>query len=534
MQRQKRRAVIKERKCLENVTAENTLTFGEYCQSEGTLALVHRTTQRFHYFDMLRRQGPVFSPDLEVGAVMREYGNRKVGPIIDEAVRLKMTANAFNAETFEATLGDFFAKQELRDLSTTWYMDLARQHLLESLWRVIPKGKTLKPMVFETDEDVLKALPKPNASAGFLGLATGKKGKKANVREMREFAAQLRKQRKPYPPAVLGYRTSLKHLLTEDMKLNPEWEYSSRPIEVMSGDVTLVELRLGRPLMDALLETTWYNAGISVSERSKLINRLRFKYPYWLSIDYSRYDASLPAWLIRMAFNVIFELFGTEVPKDEAEWMIDNFIHCRIATKDGYRSKDHGVPSGSYFTQAIDSMCNYLMMEAFRIFHKLPPAQFLIVGDDNLSFWTIEVNRRRLSKFVWERFRVKLSPDKCGWGRSVKDDPHYLSTDWTFSGAARNLKEIVVKAIAPERPRDYAATGIDPRLILYAYYFCYPETMRRCFDIQRLKRDLGIKKGSQREHLDDAIVERLPGLIQYEWVYLDEHHSLDAVLGLTV
>jgi len=98
-----------------------------------------------------------------------------------------------------------------------------------------------------------------------------------------------------------------------------------------------------------------------------------------LSIDFSAYDASIIPDLILIAFEYIKRLFRKEF------WArIDSIAHnmCNIAiiTPEGLREGPHGVPSGSTFTNEVDSIVQFVIAKAY----KNAILRFNIQGDDGV------------------------------------------------------------------------------------------------------------------------------------------------------
>lgn len=96
----------------------------------------------------------------------------------------------------------------------------------------------------------------------------------------------------------------------------------------------------------------------------------------WLGIDFQAYDSTIPPWLIRDAFKILedridFSLYhGYGAPADPEYlrrcWraIIRYFIDTPFTIPgSGKVWKKHlGVPSGSYFTSLINSVCNSIIM----------------------------------------------------------------------------------------------------------------------------------------------------------------------------
>lgn len=111
-----------------------------------------------------------------------------------------------------------------------------------------------------------------------------------------------------------------------------------------------------------------------------LMNHAKSENLQLLSIDFSAYDASVKQYLIEQGFNYFKLLFQTSY-HPELELIMNRFINVGICTPDGIYVGPHGVPSGSVFTNEIDSIVQYLIAMNF-------PAEILkyfqIQGDDGL------------------------------------------------------------------------------------------------------------------------------------------------------
>nr|QQO81399.1 RNA-dependent RNA polymerase [Soybean thrips partiti-like virus 2] len=94
---------------------------------------------------------------------------------------------------------------------------------------------------------------------------------------------------------------------------------------------------------------------------------------HFLSSDYRSFDKTIPSWLIRIAFNILalsidftkYRDYG--IPDADAlfkawKYLVHYFIYTpiRLANGERYR-KSGGVASGSYFTQLVDSIVNWIV-----------------------------------------------------------------------------------------------------------------------------------------------------------------------------
>nr|QIJ70093.1 RNA-dependent RNA polymerase [Peterman partiti-like virus] len=153
--------------------------------------------------------------------------------------------------------------------------------------------------------------------------------------------------------------------------------------------VTMGEGTFARPLIDMYKERRSVMAfgktrhKLSAQMTSILNSHARY------GLDMSRFDASIHASLINMAFNVLSKNFDWYESCYEDWQKIERyFIHTTILMPDGYvYTKHRGVPSGSYFTQMVDSVVNYFAIQYanFRLTGKLlNENKILVLGDDSI------------------------------------------------------------------------------------------------------------------------------------------------------
>lgn len=102
---------------------------------------------------------------------------------------------------------------------------------------------------------------------------------------------------------------------------------------------------------------------------------------YRLTLDWSRFDTTLPAFLLNDVFDMLrgFISFNKMKCDDEIieyteskareyerifDWVQYNFIHTKIMLPDATTYQKHsGIPSGSFLTSIIGSISNMIMIE---------------------------------------------------------------------------------------------------------------------------------------------------------------------------
>lgn len=188
--------------------------------------------------------------------------------------------------------------------------------------------------------------------------------KKGLVKE--ELMENFRQVLERKDPCVMFTRTQ------ENKKTRTVWGY---PI----AD-TLNEMRFYAPLLEYQKKLDWRNSIKSPDDVNNKITRLINSAGgnrKLLSIDFSAYDTSLKYTLQKEAFEYIKELFQPSF-SDEIDYIFERFNTIGLITPDGILRGSHGVPSGSTFTNEVDSICQYLIATTFG----LDAGDFDIQGDD--------------------------------------------------------------------------------------------------------------------------------------------------------
>ena len=139
--------------------------------------------------------------------------------------------------------------------------------------------------------------------------------------------------------------------------------------------VTLMEARFARPLIDRFVSQPSVMAfGLSdagLGARLIPISNMGSR----LSLDFSGFDSSIHDELISIAFSVMATHFRELNEEERRCWQFIRgyFTNTPIAMPDGQLYvKRRGVPSGSYFTQIVDSIVNFLVVQyAFLQAHQI-------------------------------------------------------------------------------------------------------------------------------------------------------------------
>lgn len=185
-----------------------------------------------------------------------------------------------------------------------------------------------------------------------------------------EVAKNLMTYLKRQDPCLLFTRTQ------EQGKTRNVWGY---PI----AD-TLNEMRFYSPLLLHQLRKTYRAAlgkpiEISTAVTALILNAVN-KNHVLISVDFSSYDNSVKSALQNVAFDYIKSCFQSIYHK-EIDYISYRFKSISIITPDGILKGDHGVPSGSTFTNEVDS----IVQAAIALSNPfISETDFQVQGDDGV------------------------------------------------------------------------------------------------------------------------------------------------------
>lgn len=211
-----------------------------------------------------------------------------------------------------------------------------------------------------------------------------------------------------------------------------------RVIWVYPAHMTFAEGMFAQPLIHAYKQANGvYGSWIQFSRGHMryLMSRKKSPKNKWLGWDWSSFDSTIPAWLIRDAFAILrdqldfssYEKWGKPTDPDTLPRLWDRIVHYFINTPvkfpDGrVKVKAHGVPSGSYFTQLIDSVVNDI------VFHYLCLRTGVnytenrwCLGDDYLAeiSYNTKFSMSKISELASDVFGMIINTDKTEYGQFV-------------------------------------------------------------------------------------------------------------------
>lgn len=366
-------------------------------------------------------------------------------------------------------------------------------------------AKQLKPVFgglnvyeYNSEQDIIDALPKLDTHAGFEYIKTGLKHKGDYIGVMYdEFQKELAiaKETGSFSKPILpGFRLQCSGAY-EDGERTGTCKHKVRLVSMVDLYQILAELMFAKPVQAYLGGLPFYAGGKAPGELLSKVNNWRQRYGYWISLDYSHYDQSLPAWLIEDAFELLWGIFEKRGNKVRYRWLwdiiVNDFINKKFVGPGGNLIEAHnGVPSGSMFTQIIDTICNLIMITTY-VEHIKEAFEFkcIICGDDNLLFIPTSLNIEDVAGYLKRNFGITCHPDKCSHG-TKGEDPEFLSRVWRTNGAWREPKELWSKLVFPERFRPYDKNPqLSPELIVYSYILAFPLGMRDLIHVDKFLED---------------------------------------------
>lgn len=368
----------------------------------------------------------------------------------------------------------------------------------------------LSELTYDGDDSIKEALPKLDTHSGFTYLETGYKYKGENLDNIYErymleekIARECGSFNKPILP---GCRTQGSGAFDEFGNETGDCKHKTRVISMIDMMQIIAELKFAAPIQKALAEMSCYAGGKDPRSISRIIAGMRGKYYYFLSLDYSAFDQSISDWLIYDAFDILKSAF-INIDEELYSVIVKDFIHKNFITADGVIYARKGVPSGSMFTQIIDSIVNILMVTTY-LNSIGTSGDMIVMGDDNLLYVKDEVSVEAISSYITKNFGVVTNSDKTSFGQR-KDDPEFLSRVWRNNGQWREPHTVVAKVLYPERYRNYKKGDVDADMVLYAYILTYPLTMPQIMNVDAFMLD---HPNLQRSYILEKVDYRyLPG-----------------------
>jgi len=274
------------------------------------------------------------------------------------------------------------------------------------------------------------------------------------ARAIAEAKRLLRGSKRP-APAIAGVRIQQK----------PNGS-KTRLVFMYPMEMTLLEGMFAPQVIDRVKERV---SQVTYAEGPEDIGRMinTVRHARWIvETDFSGFDSSIGSRLIRDCFHVLEGLFDLS-GENRVAWdrMVEYFDRTPILMPNGtVYLAEGGVPSGSWFTNIIDSMVNYLSVKYAEFRLSLRPFEVAVLGDDALLGSETRVDLADLSSVAAE-LGLNMSAEKS---RNVDNSfgprpvdllgrPYYLGHFWYGNTWLRPLHVTLARLIYHERYVDMDA-----------------------------------------------------------------------------
>lgn len=253
-----------------------------------------------------------------------------------------------------------------------------------------------------------------------------------------------------------------------------------------------------------------------------------------ITADWSGFDYHVPEWLIREAFAIIKSWFsphgwlvnGKEVQFSEKqdagtdrvwEFIVSYFINTPVMLPNGkVVRKSHGVPSGTMFTQAVDTLINAIVIRALFYYREIPFHSDKYLGDDSklrVPWHYYMKHGFQVDQFAQdakyffgfelkiEKLRVsKSQEDRKFLGYSIHSGRYIRSSkEWFLSALYTEKNVVTLEKSASRMVAYYLLGGVNDSEFchfFWEYFRLYPGVARvevnpRDLDLKRLKKVFG-------------------------------------------
>jgi hypothetical protein len=329
-------------------------------------------------------------------------------------------------------------------------------------------------------ETIVKVTSKPRASAGLTAYGCSKG--EAQVRALERGKQTLLRKKAPEP--CLGFtRTQF----DDKTRLVWAYPYSETVIEGLVAYRLIQNFKSRNTPMAFALPTCALGTKLRVAA-------YRRKFAY--SIDMSSYDASISAKLIHWAFEILRTWYdGDEVEpttgltvRQVFDHVEDYFTRTPIVMPDGnlYLGKRHGVPSGSFFTQLIDSIVNVIIAGTIgaRFNLCLSKSDIFVLGDDLLIWTDRDMDLDKMARFASQTFGVEFNASKSAKYRSG-EKIHYLGRDWVNGVPETSDEAVLARMVYPETFRKYSTDPEERSRQVKLLFLSFASVYRNAYPIMR-------------------------------------------------
>lgn len=218
------------------------------------------------------------------------------------------------------------------------------------------------------------------------------------------------------------------------------------------------------------------------------------EYSSKLAMDYSGFDGTIGSQLIGIAFGLLREHLKLD-DKQEKLWsrVATYFATCPFVDQYGnvISGRKGGVPSGSMFTQMVDTLVNAIVVEY--IFVDEQRTRYYVYGDDSLIFLkgTVEEISSKLETYKSEAEKLGIIVNLKKTHICAPSEPTIFLGHYDLH-SGRPVDEVLTRLIYPERAFKVDATHLATRVA--AYMAESDEVMGILLPVYRIIKDIGDSK----------------------------------------
>lgn len=380
-----------------------------------------------------------------------------------------------------------------------------------------------------TPETVKYLTTNKSASAGLTNYGATKA--ESMTRALERGLQTLRKEKKPEP--CLGITRTQFNGKT---RLVWAFPYSMTAIEGLVAKPLNENFKGGTTPMAYAIHTVHLGSRLRVSSYHK---------QWCYCLDMSQFDATLSKELIHASFDVLrtwYDLNEVEPISGCTVKEIFNvieyyFVHTPIVMPNLnlYLGKDHGVPSGSYFTQMVDSVANVIICGSISSRFSLNVAKedINVLGDD-IIFWSNRcLSLERISSYAKQQFGVNVHGSEKSKLAHYDEALDFLGRTWLNGLPDMDADKLRARMVYPERYRRYDKDQIKKdrqvRMLILSYAAAAKSGWRiasRAFGLEDGYLGCGSSAVDPFVYLrsgkfdDDENYDFLSGLLRYQKVYV--------------
>lgn len=346
-----------------------------------------------------------------------------------------------------------------------------------------PKERPKLHVLPMTPATVVAVTSNPHGSPGITSYGCTKA--ESMTRALERGLQTLRREKQP-EPCLAFKRTQF----NDKTRLVWGYPYSMTVIEGLAAKPLLEEFKKGNTPMAFAMTTGALGTRLRVASYHK-------EWAY--SLDASQYDGTISAELIHVAFKIIrtwfdereIEPVSGKTVREIFKLIEYYFIHTTIVMPDGkiYIGKDHGVPSGSYFTQMVDSIVNVIIGGAIshRFNLHVSRKEIFVLGDDLLMWSNRRMSLDKIADFANSQFGIRLHGAEKSKIFHHDEVLHFLGRDWDNGLPSLDQSEVIKRMVYPESFRNYSR---DPevkarqvKMLILAYAATYRCAWRIAYDL---------------------------------------------------